>query len=127
MKYTIAILLLLSSPLLARDYVYQGEWVTTSGRQLNGSMTCILTPTAKHKYNGRFYGVWMGQSFDCPVQITGPIEKLQGFATLEDGSSYAWAGFVSKDEMRAKFNGSSYNGYFNLKRNKNMEKPKKVK
>lgn len=73
-------MVLVASTALARDYVYYGTWVTTQGRQLDGTMTCVLTPTAKHRYNGRFYGVWMGVPFDYTVPITGPIQKLQGTA-----------------------------------------------
>ena len=114
-------MVLVASTALGRDYVYQGTWVTTQGRQLDGTMTCILTPTAKHHYNGRFYGVWMGVPFDYTVPITGPIQKLQGTAFI-DGASYSWAGWVTKDQLKANFTGSRYGGSFNLRRNKTAEK-----
>ena len=121
MKWLIVALILLAQPANARDYVYHGTWVTREGRALNGNMTCILTPAAKHRYNGRFYGVWQGVAFDYTVPISGPIQQLKGQALI-DGASYDWAGWVTKDQLKANFTGSRYGGSFDLRRYKGAEK-----
>jgi hypothetical protein len=121
----IVLFLLCASTASARDYIYHGTWVTTN-RPLNGTMTCVLTPTAKHQYKGRFYGVWMGEYFDYTVNFSGPINNLKGSVPPEraiSGGIYEWAGWVTKDQMRANFAGTYY-GSFDLKRMKHLEKQK---
>jgi hypothetical protein len=96
------------------EYVYRGTWQTVN-RPLDGEMTCVVTPTARHAWQGRFYGVWQGVEFDYTVDFTGPPKDLQGTAMI-DGASYEWRAWISRDAMKANFSGSRYEGSFDLKR-----------
>lgn len=96
------------------EYVYRGNWQTVN-RPLDGEMTCIVTSTGKHKWQGRFYGIWQGVDFDYTVDFTGPPKDLQGSAMI-DGASYDWRAWITRDAMKANFSGSRYEGSFDLKR-----------
>ena len=100
----------------AKDLVYEGAWVTTN-RQLDGTMTCVVTDLGDNKWRGHFHGVWFGQEFSYEVEFSGPPDKLRGQAVI-DGADYEWTGQMSKGatgRFKGKFWGSAYNGYFNLK------------
>jgi hypothetical protein len=98
----------------ASGYIYRGTW-TTVNRPLDGEMTCVVTPTAKHAWQGRFFGVWQGVEFDYTVDFTGPPKALQGSAMI-DGASYEWRAWITREAMKANFSGSRYEGSFDLKR-----------
>lgn len=100
----------------AKGRVYQGTWVTTN-RELNGTMTCVVTALGSNKWRGHFYGVWSGQRFSYQVLFRGPPDKLRGQAVI-DGADYEWTGKLGKrssGSFMGKFWGSRYTGYFTLK------------
>jgi hypothetical protein len=96
---------------------YQGTWHTTN-RKLDGRMTCVVTPIAKHEWEGRFYGTWQGVDFDYTVDFTGPASDLRGTATI-DGASYKWKGRIDRKRFKGSFSGDRYKGSFDLKRKTN--------
>ena len=102
------------SSALANELVYSGTWKTTN-RPLEGEMTCVVTPVAKDAWQGRFYGVWQGVSFDYTVDFVGPPSELIGTATI-DGASYEWRGWIQRDRFKATFTGDRYEGSFDLER-----------
>jgi len=100
----------------AKDLVYEGTWVTTN-RQLDGTMTCVVTDLGDNKWRGHFYGVWSGQKFSYKVDFRGPPDKLRGQAVI-DGADYEWTGEMGKGSpgsFKGKFWGSRYTGHFALK------------
>jgi hypothetical protein len=97
----------------AEERIYSGPWKTTN-RKLDGVMTCIVTPLAKNKWHGRFFGTWQGVDFDYKVDFQGPSDDLRGTATI-DGAAYAWRGRIDPRSFRANFAGQ-YNGSFELLR-----------
>src|SRR5262245_27153040 len=107
------ILLATAATASARDLVYHGTWVTTN-RQLDGTMTCVVTDLGDNKWHGHFYGVWHGREFSYKVNFTGPPEKLKGTAVI-DGADYEWTGKMGKGRFTGKFWGSRYLGNFDLK------------
>ncbi len=98
----------------AKDYVFTGPW-KTENRKLDGIMTCVVTPTAIDKWQGRFYGVWQGVDFDYRVDFAGPIQDVHGVATI-DGAAYQWRGSLTRDKFRGRFDGDRYRGEFELHR-----------
>ena len=98
----------------AEDYVYQGPWNTTN-RKLDGDMTCIVTPIARHEWQGRVYGTWQGVPFDYTVNFTGAAKDLRGRATI-DGAAYEWRARIDRERFLANFSGDRYTGSFDLKR-----------
>ncbi len=100
----------------AEGRVYHGRWVTTN-RQLNGKMTCVVTPLGPNKWRGHFYGVWDGQSFSYKVVFRGPPAKLRGRARI-NGANYQWTGEMGHGpagSFKGKFWSSRYRGHFSLK------------
>jgi hypothetical protein len=97
----------------AADKVYHGDWKTTN-RKLDGQMTCIVTEKGKEQWEGRFYGIWQGVDFDYTVPFTGPLDELQGKATI-DGVAYEWKARIDGERFRANFGGDLYRGSFDLK------------
>jgi hypothetical protein len=100
----------------AEEYVFEGPWNTTN-RKLDGVMTCQVTRLGEDQWQGRFYGVWFGESFDYTVPFSGPTDNLQGKARI-GGANYTWRGLISDESPRvfkANFGGNRYEGYFNLK------------
>ncbi len=108
----------------AAEYVFRGTWQTVN-RPLDGEMSCIVTPTARHAWQGRFYGIWQGVEFDYIVNFTGPPKDLKGSAII-DGASYEWRAWITRDAMRANFAGSRYEGSFDLKRISSLEIARKA-
>lgn len=98
----------------AEEFIYQGPWITTN-RKLDGDMTCIVTPIARHEWQGRFYGTWQGVPFDHTVSFTGPAKDLRGRATI-DGAAYEWRARIDRERFLANFGGDRYTGSFDLKR-----------
>jgi len=98
----------------AEEYAYQGPWNTTN-RKLDGDMTCIVTPIARHEWQGRFHGTWQGVPFDYTVNFTGPAKDLRGTATI-DGAGYEWRARIDRERFLANFSGDRYAGAFDLKR-----------
>jgi hypothetical protein len=98
----------------AKDRVYEGTWVTTN-RQLDGTMTCIVTDLGDNRWRGHFYGVWFGREFSYQVEFSGPPERVHGQAVI-DGADYDWTGEMTRTGwFKGKFGGSRYTGYFRLK------------
>ncbi|HEY2894008.1 MAG TPA: hypothetical protein VGJ16_07340 [Pirellulales bacterium] len=98
----------------AEEYVYRGGWLTTN-RRLSGDITCVVTPLAKHEWQGRFHGTWQGVDFDYSVRFHGPAKQLTGIALI-DGASYEWKGWINSEEFKASFGGDRYQGSFEFKR-----------
>jgi hypothetical protein len=96
------------------EFVYHGSWKTTN-RPLDGEMTCVVTPVAKHEWKGRFHGVWQGVQFDHTVDFSGPPSDLRGTATI-DGAAYQWRARIDQERFRGNFGGDRYTGSFDLKR-----------
>jgi hypothetical protein len=104
------------APSVAQDR-YEGTWNTTN-RKLDGRMTCVVREVASGSWEGRFYGVWNGQSFDYTVPFTGDRSELRGTANI-DGADYTWRGVLSNDapgRFKGTFTGSRYEGYFDLQK-----------
>jgi hypothetical protein len=80
-------------------------------------MACIVTPLAKNKWHGRFFGTWQGVDFDYKVDFQGPPDDLRGTASV-DGVTYEWRGRIDPKSFRANFGGDLYNGSFELRRTK---------
>src|SRR5690242_6538635 len=100
----------------AQERVYRGTCVTTN-RNLDGTMTCVVTPLGPNQWRGHFYGVWYGQKFSYKVVFRGPPAKLRGQAVI-DGADYKWTGEMSNGSpgsFTGKFWGSRYRGSFTLK------------
>src|SRR5262245_21835742 len=115
----IKLLLILALSMLApaaaaKDYVYQGPWRTTN-RKLEVTMTCVVTPVAKHEWRGHFSGSWQGAPFDYTLTFSGPASRLHGTATV-DGAAYAMKGWITREQFAANFGGDRYTGSFDLKR-----------
>jgi hypothetical protein len=108
------VMLVACSVAVGGELKYQGTWNTTN-RKLDGSMTCVVTPIAKHKYQGRFFGTWQGVPFDYKVKFTGPTSDLRGTATIE-GAAYEWKGQVDRKRFKGNFEGDRYTGFFDLQR-----------
>jgi hypothetical protein len=112
---TLLLLAALASPVVARDYVFEGTWRTTN-RPLDGRMTCVVTDLGDQKWLGRFYGVWQGVAFDYNVPFSGPLSELRGTAVI-DGSNYTWAARIDEGTpgtFHANFDGDRYRGSFEL-------------
>lgn len=103
-----------SSDAAAKELLYTGVWKTTN-RPLEGQMTCVVTPLEKSEWQGRFFGVWQGVSFDYTVDFTGPPNDLRGTATI-DGAAYEWRARIQPDRFKANFTGDRYEGSFDLRR-----------
>lgn len=94
--------------------MYEGTWTVTN-RDLNGTMTAVVTRTGTNRWHGHFYGVWQGQAFSYHVDFSGARDNLRGEAEI-DGADYRWAAiFDRKGSFRGNFNGTRYNGHFDLK------------
>ncbi len=113
-----------------RDYIYQGTYLTTSPRPGGGSMTFVLTPIGvknakdkNNKYKCHFSATWNaypGDVFRASGTVYGPIHALKCNVSGSNGN-YNWAGYVTKDEMKANFTGN-YQGSLHLKRAIHLEK-----
>jgi hypothetical protein len=104
----------------SQQLVFEGPWKTTN-RKLDGIMTCVVTPVGDEQWKGRFYGVWQGVPFDYTVAFSGPPSSLKGTAVI-DGADYDWTGEMVQDDsaqgpsaFKARFGGSRYAGYFDMK------------
>lgn len=114
------LLLGLCTPIMAADIVYEGTWITTKNRKLDGRMTCIATDLGKDNWKGRFYGIWQGVSFSYDVKWSGPPNNMKGTASI-DGADYEWTGQISAQTpstFKGTFTGNRYTGSFDLKEKK---------
>jgi hypothetical protein len=100
----------------ADELVYQGDWKTTN-RELDGTVTCVITRVAAEKWKGRFYGTWQGIEFDYKVDFVGPPNRLHGTAVIDD-ATYEWKGWLTDKNFKANFGGDRYQGSFDLTRKK---------
>lgn len=100
----------------AADMFYEGSWNTVKNRKLDGTMKCDVTSVGKEKWEGRFYGVWQGVSFEYKINFSGHESNLRGTATI-DGASYEWKGQMAQESpgwFKGTFTGSRYDGSFDL-------------
>ena len=51
------------------EIYYEGPWVTTKNKQLNGTMTCQIKQLPSGHWQGRFWGVWQKVPFDYTVDF----------------------------------------------------------
>jgi hypothetical protein len=118
---------------------YQGPWVTTKNKKLDGIANCEVEQLAKDKWKGRFWGVWQHVPFDYTVEF-GPDKSnkrsdepknrsekrgqltadssaipVAGRATI-DGARYDWTGTLAPNEFDIEFTGSRYEGHLELAR-----------
>lgn len=110
------LVLVASTTAAAKERVYKGTWVTTN-RELDGTLTCVITPRGRDRWHGSFSGVWNGQEFAYEVDFKGPPDKLRGQATI-DGAQYEWSGWMTEGRsgtFKGEFWGNRYEGYFTLK------------
>src|SRR5689334_5371191 len=109
----------MATPVWADQWIFEGPWHTTN-RKLDGNMTCVVTSVAEGQWQGRFYGVWQGVSFDYTVSFVGDPMHLRGTATI-DGAEYTWSGAIEQSEpgaprlFKGVFGGTRYAGHFELK------------
>ncbi len=101
------------------DRVYEGPWKTTN-RKLDGVMTAVVRDLGNDKWQGRFYGIWQGVSFDYTVKFSGKLTSLKGTAVI-DNADYTWTGLIDDESpgtFQGSFGGSRYTGHFALKEKK---------
>lgn len=113
----LALALLWTVPAFAADLTYEGTWVTTKNRKLDGTMTSIVKDQGNDRWKGRFFGIWQGVSFDYTVDFIGKPDNLKGTAVI-DGADYTWTGKLdpqSPGTFKGSFTGSRYTGSFDLK------------
>src|SRR5207237_1211733 len=60
--------------------VYEGTWLTTANRKLDGPITCMVTSLGENRWRGHFSGSWQGMQFSYLVDFEGPPDKLRGRA-----------------------------------------------
>jgi hypothetical protein len=105
---------------------YEGTWVTTKNKKLDGTLTCDIKALAKDRWQGRFWGVWQRVPFDYTVEFSSlkdaarlvhatAAKQVKGVATI-DGAHYDWVGSLSPTDFNIQFTGSRYEGYLALKR-----------
>lgn len=119
---------------------YEGSWVTTKNKKLNGTANCQVKQLSKDHWQGRFWGIWQQVPFDYTVEFgavkdgkSGPVvsretiepkvrlivntgeNPVAGTASI-DGASYEWIGNLTANEFTIQFTGSRYDGYLELKR-----------
>jgi hypothetical protein len=113
---------------------YEGSWVTTKTKKLDGTASCQVKQLAKDRWHGRFWGVWQQVPFDytvefamangekdSPVTAGGSLvekpdtKRVRGTATI-DGAYYDWVGNLTPTAFDIQFTGSRYHGYLELKR-----------
>src|SRR5262245_47598618 len=49
---------------------YEGAWVTTKSRKLDGTASCEVTQLSKDHWRGRFSGQWQQMPFDYTVEFS---------------------------------------------------------
>src|SRR5258707_112456 len=49
--------------------LYQGPWVTTKNKKLNGNSNCQIQQLAIDRWKGRFWGTWQQVPFDYTVEF----------------------------------------------------------
>jgi hypothetical protein len=116
---------------------YEGAWVTTKSRKLDGTASCEVTQLSKDHWRGRFTGQWQQTPFDYTVEFNtdggskhtrlvsietttakpGPV-SITGKAEI-DGIQYEFAGLLSPREFTIQFTGDRYEGAVLLKRVQN--------
>ena len=117
MKYLAIALLVLtpSVPEIGQQAVYSGTWLTTN-RQLDGTLTCVVTNLGDNQWRGHFSGTFQGSPFSYSVTFSGKPNQLRGKAII-DGAEYDWTGKIDKGPpgtFRGSFSGR-YVGSFDLK------------
>jgi hypothetical protein len=131
-----------SQPKTAKSELYfEGPWVTTKTKQLNGTITCRVEPLSPGRWRGRFWGTWQQVPLDYTVEFavdseiahtrTVAVENgvvaggvpVAGKAMI-DGASYDWKGLLSPDQFTIQFTGSRYEGHLELKRIAEKTPPK---
>jgi hypothetical protein len=121
---------------------YNGPWLTTWNKKLDGTTNCIVKQLAADRWQGRFWGIWQQVPFDYTVEFerakpkedkaTKPIDDesadtsskaLVSGKAMIDGASYDWTGVLTADEFNIKFTGSRYAGQVDMQRVPDKEAP----
>jgi hypothetical protein len=116
------------------DGTYEGAWVTTKSRKLDGTASCEVKQLSKDRWRGRFTGQWQQMPFDYSVEFSAddgskhtrlvaaetttskPAQvSVTGKATI-DGAQYEFMGQLSAREFTIQFTGDRYEGAVLLKR-----------
>jgi hypothetical protein len=116
------------------EAIYQGTWVTTKNKKLNGTANCQIKLLAKDKWQGRFWGLWEHVPFDYTVEFgvdhsatkTRTLAAGQSSSKVRlipvvgkaviDGANYDWTGQLSAEEFKIQFTGDRYEGSMDMKR-----------
>jgi hypothetical protein len=111
----------------AGDALYQGTWITTKTKKLNGTSNCLIKSAGKDKWEGRFWGLWERVPFEYTVEFSTDRSAMSdknrnprsipvvGKAVI-DGANYDWKGQLSASEFNIQFTGDRYEGSLELKR-----------
>ena len=108
----------------AVDGRYEGSWVTTKNKKLNGTASCQVRQLGRDRWEGRFWGIWQQVPFDYKVEFaaakaeqnSAAVENaVRGTATI-DGAYYDWTGTLTPTEFNIQFTGTRYEGQMELKR-----------
>lgn len=114
--FVCAVLISLSASFCAAaDPAYEGRWVNTEGRRIDGRMTAVVKDLGGEKWQARFFGRWQGVDFDYTVKFAGPRDKLKGKAVI-DGARYDWEGRLDDESFLGSYTGDRYTGKFDLLR-----------
>jgi hypothetical protein len=112
------------------DGRYQGKWVTTWHKNLDGTTNCEIKQLTNDRWQGRFWGEWQRVPFDYTVEFAKSKPKklkspegarrahevfVEGKAMI-DGASYDWTGKLTVQNFDIQFTGSRYNGSLKLSR-----------
>jgi hypothetical protein len=113
---------------------YEGAWVTTKSRKLDGTASCEVKQLSKDHWRGQFSGEWQQTPFDYTAEFslddgskhtrlvsvdTNSAKPSQvsviGKAEI-DGAHYEFTGQLSAREFTIQFTGDRYEGAVLLKR-----------
>lgn len=96
------------------EKTFQGRWVTTRNRRLDGIMNCHARRNGD-VYDCRFWGTWQGIDFEYNVKMDGPLDNLEGHQITIDGARYKWTGTIVDGVFQGEFESNRYDGSFDLK------------
>jgi hypothetical protein len=113
---------------------YEGAWVTTKSRKLDGTASCAIKQLSKDHWRGQFSGEWQQMPFEYTAEFsvddrskhtrlvaaeTNSAKPSQvsvvGKAEI-DGAHYEFSGQLSAHEFTIQFTGDRYEGAVLLKR-----------
>lgn len=114
--------------LIKVEGTYEGKWVTTWHKKLDGTTKCAIKQLSRDRWQGRFWGEWQRVPFDYTVEFAkrkttkseaAPPKSnrdnllVEGKAMI-DGADYDWKGTLTPDAFDIQFTGSRYHGSLKL-------------